>query len=85
MQTYRTATAAAAASSVSAVSRPPAVPANSPARKRVTHAIMAMFAASESHWKATFAAMYFLLSPTVPISRLLIIMRFVLHSSRRFS
>jgi hypothetical protein len=36
-------------------------------------AIMVMLAPSEIHWQITFPAIYFLLSLTVPISRLLII------------
>ena len=36
--------------------------------------IMTMFAAREHHCNTTFPAMYFLLSATVPMSRLLIIM-----------
>ena len=43
------------------------------ASRPVTAVIMAIFAAREHHWAATFPIMYFLLSRTVPISLLLII------------
>ena len=71
----RTATAATAASAVLRKYRPSARPAKSPARSIVTETIMPIFASKEIHCSRTFPAMYFLLSPTVPISRLLIIIK----------
>ena len=75
VQAKRTATAATAASAVLRKYRPSARPAKSPARSIVTEAIMPIFASKEIHCSRTFPAMYFLLSPTVPISRLLIIIK----------
>ena len=68
-------TASAAAASAPSRSRPAgsAVPAHSAASRRQTAPVSRMFAASDTHWNATPAAMYFLLSLTMPISRVLII------------
>ena len=46
----------------------------SAASSEVSAIIIMMFAASEHHWQATLPAINFLLSLTVPISRLSIIM-----------
>ncbi len=59
---------------VARISPLPAVPRNSPASSLVMAVIMTILAAREHHCSATFPAMYFLLSLTVPISLLLIIM-----------
>ena len=52
------------------------LPAAKEPKKWAMAAIIAMFAISDSHWKATFPAMYRLLPATVPMSRLLIIISF---------
>ena len=54
----------------------PAHPRYSPSNSWQIVPIRIIFAASEHHCSATFPAMYFLLSLTTPISRLLIIMLF---------
>ena len=74
VQPKRMAMAHRARSRVRSSSSFPAVPPSSPASSAVTAVIKAMLASRDSHWSATFPAMNFLLSLTVPISRLLIIM-----------
>ena len=74
VQAKRTAMAAAAASAAASRLPPSALPEKRPASNAVIAAIMAIFASRESHCRRTFPAMYRLLSPTVPISLLLIIM-----------
>ena len=73
MQPKRTASAAAASAPSLKRSDGAAVPVHSAAKRRQTAPVSRMFAASDTHWKATPAATYFLLSLTMPISRLLII------------
>lgn len=71
VHTRRMRTAAAATAAMLPRS---AVPPNREASRFVTAVIIAMLAAREHHCRATFAATYFLLSLTVPISLLLIVM-----------
>ncbi len=75
-QKNRTATAIAAAAAVRSILPVFTVFIKSEASRLVSAVIMAIFAASEIHCAATFPTMYFLLSPTVPISLLLIIILF---------
>ena len=73
VQPKRTASTAAASSPSASRSAAVAVFIQRAANRRQTAPVSRMFAASDTHWKATPAAMYFLLSPTMPISRLSII------------
>lgn len=73
VQNQRMSTAHAATAAVSASSFRSAVPWARAASSRVMAAIRAMLAAREHHWSATLPAMYFRLSGTVPMRRLLII------------
>ena len=73
VQPYRTATAASAITAVVTILFCVMLPAYSAASSAVTALIIAMFAHSEHHCSATLPAIYFLLSATVPMSRLLII------------
>ena len=75
VQPYRTATAASAITAVVTILLCVTSPANSEASSAVTALIIAMFAHSEHHCSATLPAIYFLLSGTAPMSRLLIIIR----------
>jgi hypothetical protein len=72
-QKNRMTTAAAATTAVTVKVRAVAVFVASAANSPVTAVIRTMLAARETHCSATFPAMYFLLSLTVLISRLLII------------
>lgn len=72
---YRTATAASAITAVVTILLCVTSPANSAASSAVTALIIAMFAHSEHHCSATLPAIYFLLSGTAPMSRLLTIIR----------
>ena len=75
VQPYRTATAASAITAVVTILLCVTSPANSAASSAVTALIIAMFAHSEHHCSATLPAIYFLLSGTATMSRLLIIIR----------
>ena len=75
VQPYRTATAASAITAVVTILLCVMLPAKSAANSAVTALIIAMFAHSEHHCSATLPAIYFLLSGTATMSRLLIIIR----------
>ena len=72
-QKNRTANANSTTIPVTVNSCTEAEPLKSSASIREILSIRAIFAAREHHCKITFPAMYFLLSATVPMSRLLII------------
>ena len=75
VQPYRTATAASAITAVVTILLCVMLPAYSAASSAVTALIITMFAHSEHHCSATLPAIYFLLSGTATMSRLLIIIR----------
>ena len=74
-------TEATAETSVNAMVLPSAVFEKSPESKVVILVIITIFAISDSHWKITFPAIYFLLSPTVAISLLFIIIFYTRSSN----